>query len=110
MTLSVAIVISLIVSPKITPMMCAYLLTDWRGKGHGRRYSVGERVFEAVLILYGRSLRRTLQWPALVMFSLVTLLGFAIYLFVVIHKGFIPQQDNGLIMGGLLPTKVPPFS
>jgi multidrug efflux pump len=101
MTLSVAIVISLVVSLTITPMMCAYLLPDWRGHAHGRLYLVGERVFEAVLMLYDRTLRQALQWPGLVVLSLLTTLGSAIYLFLIIPKGFVPQQDNGLIMGGL---------
>jgi multidrug efflux pump len=102
MTLSVAIVISLIVSLTITPMMCAYLLADGRGHAHGRVYLAGERVFEAVLRLYDRTLRRALQWPGLVTLSLLTTLCSGIYLSVIIPKGFVPQQDNGLIMGGLL--------
>jgi multidrug efflux pump len=64
-------------------------------------YRTGERVFEAVLRLYDRSLRRALQWPALVMLSLLATLGFAIYLFMIVPKGFIPQQDNGLLIGGI---------
>jgi multidrug efflux pump len=101
MTLSVAIMISLVVSLTTTPMMCAYLLADRRHGTHGRLYRVGERSFEAMLTLYERTLRRALQWPALVMLSLLTTLGFAIYLFMIVPKGFIPQQDNGLLIGGI---------
>jgi multidrug efflux pump len=82
-------------------MMCAYLLRDWRGCGHGRLYRPGECVFEAALRLYDHTLRWALRRPALVMSSLLTTLGFTIYLFVIVPKGFLPQQDNGLIMGGL---------
>jgi len=101
MTLSVAIMISLVVSLTTTPMMCAYLLPSRQEGKHGRLYRAGEWVFEAVISLYDRSLRRALQWPALVMLSLVATLGFAIYLFTIVPKGFIPQQDNGLMIGGI---------
>ena len=101
MTLSAAIAISLIVSLTVTPMMCAQLLADPNGSAHGRLYLAGERLFEAVLNRYERTLRQALRWPALVMLSLSATLGSAIYLAIIIPKGFVPQQDNGLIMGGL---------
>jgi multidrug efflux pump len=101
MTLSVAIMISLVVSLTTTPMMCAYLLPNRPQHAPGRLYRFGERVFDAVLNLYDRSLRRALQWPALVMLSLLATLAFAVYLFTIVPKGFIPQQDNGLMIGGI---------
>jgi multidrug efflux pump len=100
-TLSAAIVISLIVSLTTTPMMCAYLLADRREHSPGRLYRAGERIFEVLLIAHGCILRRSLQWPALVMLSLLMTLGSAIWLFVIIPKGFVPLQDNGLIRGGV---------
>ena len=63
-TLSVAIMISLVVSLTTTPMMCAYLLAARREQASGRLYRAGERVFEALLTVYGRILRRALRWPA----------------------------------------------
>jgi multidrug efflux pump len=99
MTLSVAIAISLVVLLTTTPMMCAYLLPDRREALHGRIYRIGERAFEAVLGLYDYTLRQALQWPALVMLSLFATLGFSVYLFEIEPKGFVPQQDNGLMFG-----------
>jgi len=101
MTLSVAIMISLAVSLTTTPMMCAYLLADRRGVAHGWLYWISERAFTAILDLYERSLRPALQWPFLVMLSLLATLGFGIYLFTVIPKGFFPNQDIGLMFGGI---------
>jgi multidrug efflux pump len=100
-TLSVAIIISLVVSLTTTPMMCAYLLAQHHEEGHGKAYRAGERAFGTILDLYDRSLRRALQWPALVMLSLLMTLCLAVYLFMNIPKGFVPQQDNGLMWGGI---------
>ena len=101
MTLSVAILISLTISLTTTPMMCAYLLDTRRGQKAGRVYRIGERAFAALLNVYDRSLRRALQFPALVMLSLAVTMGLAVYLFIIIPKGFFPQQDTGRMIGGI---------
>jgi multidrug efflux pump len=100
-TLAVAITISLAVSLTTTPMMCAYLLAERCEDGHGRLYRAGEQSFAMVLDVYDRSLRRALQWPGLVMLSLLATLCFAVHLFVNVPKGYMPEQDNGLIWGGI---------
>jgi multidrug efflux pump len=101
MTLSVAIMISLAVSLTTTPMMCAYLLADRREQAHGRLYWASERAFTGILSLYDRSLRRALQWPSLVMLSLLATLCLGIYLVKIVPKGFFPTQDIGLMFGGI---------
>jgi multidrug efflux pump len=101
MTLSVAIMISLGVSLTTTPMMCAYVLANRRDREPGRLYRASERAFAAILGLYDRTLRRALQWPGLVMASLLATLCAGIYLFTIVPKGFLPNQDVGLMFGGI---------
>ncbi|HEY3912332.1 MAG TPA: efflux RND transporter permease subunit [Stellaceae bacterium] len=101
MTLSVAILISLAISLSTTPMMCAHLLSPRPHGSHGRIYRGAERAFDAVLGAYDRSLRRALQVPALVMLSLLATIVVAGYLFTIVPKGFIPQQDTGRMIGGI---------
>ncbi|MGH7117102.1 MAG: efflux RND transporter permease subunit, partial [Stellaceae bacterium] len=96
-----AILISLAISLTTTPMMCAHLLSTGPHGSHGRLYRGAERAFDAVLGLYDRSLRRALQWPALIMLSLLATIVLAGYLFTIIPKGFIPQQDTGRMIGGI---------
>ena len=100
-TLSVAITISLAVSLTTTPMMCAYLMAQPQEGGHGRLYRAGEQAFAAILAVYDRSLRRALQCPGLVMLGLLATLCCAVQLFIDLPKGYMPDQDNGLIWGGL---------
>jgi multidrug efflux pump len=101
-TLSVAIVISLVVSLTTTPTMCAYLLADRRELTSGWLYRAGEGMFAALLKVHGRVLRRALQWPAVVILCLFITLGSTIWLFMIIPKGFVPDQDNGLVKGGVV--------
>ena len=101
MTLSVAIMISLGVSLTTTPMMCAYVLGNPRDHEPGRLYRTSERAFAAIVGLYDRTLRRALQWPSLVMLSLLATLCLGAYLITVVPKGFFPTQDVGLMFGGI---------
>jgi multidrug efflux pump subunit AcrB len=97
-TLSIAILTSMVVSLTLTPMMCARLLRDPRSERHGRLYLAGEHVFAAVLETYERGLRWVLQHRAITLlatFATVILTG---YLYVIIPKGFFPQQDTGFIV------------
>ncbi len=101
MTVSIAIVISLAISLATTPMMCAVLLRSESGRQHGRLYQVSERFFESMLNLYRRSLSSALRHPLTIILIFLTALGLNFYLYVVIPKGFFPQQDTGRIVGAI---------
>jgi multidrug efflux pump len=101
MTITIAIVISLVVSLTTTPMMCAVLLRGERGRPHGRLYRASERVFEAVLNFYRRTLTVALRYPGSVMLVLAAVLGLNFYLYAAVPKGFVPQQDTGLLIGSI---------
>jgi multidrug efflux pump len=98
-TLSMAIAISMFVSLTTTPMMCATLLRPHGEERHGRLYRWSERGFDALLRLYDATLTLALRHPRGVL--LVALLTVVInaYLFVVVPKGFFPQQDTGRLTG-----------
>jgi len=100
MTIAIAIVISLVVSLTTTPMMCAVLLREERGP-HGWVYRASERVFEVVLNGYRRTLTVALRHPRSVMLVLAAILGLNFYLYAAVPKGFVPQQDTGLLVGSI---------
>ncbi|MBN9602430.1 MAG: efflux RND transporter permease subunit [Afipia felis] len=99
MTISIAIVISLMVSLATTPMMCSILLRQDRGERHGWLYRKSERFFELILNGYRRTLDIALRHPRTVMLVLLGVLGLNFYLYSVIPKGFFPQQDTGRLIG-----------
>ncbi len=101
MTIAVAIVISLVVSLTTTPMMCARLLRAEHGRQRGRIYRASERVFEAWLGFYRRTLTVALRHPGSVMLVLGAVLGLNFYLYAAVPKGFVPQQDTGLLIGSI---------
>jgi multidrug efflux pump subunit AcrB len=97
-TVSVALVLSLVISRTLTPMMCAYVLKP-ESKKHGWLYRLFERGFDGLLNVYEAGLKIVLRhrfMTLMVMFATIALTG---YLYVIIPKGFFPQQDTGLILG-----------
>ena len=100
-TLSTAIVVSMVVSLSTTPMMCAYILKSEHEQKHGRVYMASERLFEWVLTLYRRSLRWTLDNPGLVLTGLFLTIALNVAIAIKIPKGFFPQQDTGQLNGNM---------
>jgi len=100
LTLSVAILISLVVSLTTTPMMCAYVLSRAQTQ-QGRLLAAVERGFNAMRDFYGRTLRVALDNPRMVMLVLAGTVALNFYLFAIVPKGFFPQQDTGTLMGNL---------
>ncbi|MED5594908.1 efflux RND transporter permease subunit [Janthinobacterium sp. P210006] len=101
-TLSAAVMISLVISLTTTPMMCAWLLKS--GQQHKPPGAVArwfERGFERMLKVYEHCLDWALSSAALVMTILVFVVGLNVYLFAAAPKGFFPQQDTGQINGGM---------
>ncbi len=100
-TLSTAIVVSMLISLTTTPMMCAYLLRDEHRKKHGRIYMASERFFDWVLSIYRRSLHWVLENPGLTLTVLLLTIALNVVLVIKIPKGFFPQQDTGSLAGAV---------
>ncbi|MBW8902400.1 MAG: multidrug efflux RND transporter permease subunit [Bradyrhizobium sp.] len=96
-TLAMAIFVSMIVSLTLTPMMASRFLRAHSETRHGRFYQWSERAFESMLHAYERGLDRALRWSKTTLLIFFATLALSIYLFMIIPKGFFPQQDNGLI-------------
>jgi multidrug efflux pump len=100
-TLSTAILVSMVISLTTTPMMCAYLLRNEHERKHGRPYMATERFFDLILLLYRRSLHWVLENPGLTLTVLFLTIALNVALVIKIPKGFFPQQDTGSLAGGV---------
>jgi multidrug efflux pump len=98
-TLSVAILISLMLSLTMTPMMCSRLLLPASERRHGRLYAWSERGFERLRRGYEKSLGWVLAHGILMMLILLAVVCLNVYLYVIIPKGFFPTQDTGRLIG-----------
>ena len=101
-TLSTAIVVSMVISLTTTPMMCAKLLRSHHLRGHGRIYNMSESAFSWALTHYESSLRWVLRHAPFVLAIALATLALNIYLFMIIPKGFFPEQDTGRLMGAIM--------
>jgi HAE1 family hydrophobic/amphiphilic exporter-1 len=96
-TLTMTIAVSMVVSLTLTPMMASRFLRAHGDTKHGRLYQWSERAFDGMLHAYERGLDLALGWKRLTLLIFFATLALSVYLFIVIPKGFFPQQDNGLI-------------
>ncbi|CAG4896341.1 efflux RND transporter permease subunit [Paraburkholderia saeva] len=102
LTLSLAIGVSLIVSLTLTPMMCSRLLEEHHEKKEeGRLARWLERGFTSMQNGYERTLGWALLHPRLIVTILIATIGLNVWLYIIVPKGFFPQQDTGRLVGGI---------
>jgi multidrug efflux pump len=100
-TLSVAILVSLLVSLTTTPMMCSRLLKHIREEDCSWAFRQTERFFQWILGTYERTLGWVLEHSTLTLVVLGITIAVNVYLLNIVPKGFFPQQDNGTVFGGI---------
>ena len=98
-TMAVAVLVSMVVSLTLTPMLCSRFLRVPTHESHGRLYRITESVLQAMLGLYDRTLKVCLRHRLATMLASVAVLAGTIWMFMVIPKGFIPDEDTNQIAG-----------
>ncbi|MGA7775901.1 MAG: efflux RND transporter permease subunit, partial [Pseudolabrys sp.] len=98
-TLSMAILVSAFVALTLTPMLASRVLRPPKEAHHGRLYAWSERAFDALLHAYERGLDIVFRHQRITLGVFFATLALSVYLFVIIPKGFFPQQDIGLLTG-----------
>ena len=98
-TLTMTIAVSAFVALTLSPTMCAIFLRDEKHVQHGRAYMMVERAFDRILALYKRGLEFVLAHQPATLFTFICTVVLTVVLYIVIPKGFFPQQDTGIIVG-----------
>ncbi|HUM06767.1 MAG TPA: multidrug efflux RND transporter permease subunit [Terriglobales bacterium] len=99
--LSIAIGVSLLVSLTTTPTMCAKLLRPLNEKKHNRVYRFSERVFELMQGTYRHRLKWVLRHQFLTLMVTIATAIVSVCLYIIVPKGFFPQQDTGRVVGSV---------
>jgi multidrug efflux pump len=111
MTLSAAILVSLVISLTTTPMMCAFLISPPKPRDREGWFArMSDDGFSAMQRLYGRALDWALESGPVMLVSLVATIVLFVYLVGVVPKGFFPQQDTGQMIAGLQSDQSSSFS
>ena len=100
--LSVAVLISLVISLTTTPMMCARVLKLQKDYQRGRLYRASEHAFNALLRGYDKTLSWALRHPLIMITVTFATIALNIYLYMIVPKGFFPQQDTGRLAGSIV--------
>src|SRR5512132_2614818 len=100
-TIATAIMVSLVISLTTTPMMCALILRDRTGARRIALLRWSQRAVDTLSTVYARSLAIALAHPRAVVLMLLAVIGLNVCLFIIIPKGFFPQQDTGRLFGGI---------
>ncbi|MCE1205761.1 MAG: multidrug efflux RND transporter permease subunit [Holophagaceae bacterium] len=100
-TLSVAIVISMVVSLTTTPMMCSRILRPASEEKHGRVFQASERIFQWIMGHYEASLAWVLRHQRTTLAVALGTMVATVGLYIAIPKGFFPQQDTGRVTGSI---------
>jgi hydrophobe/amphiphile efflux-1 (HAE1) family protein len=98
LTVTVAVVVSAIVSLTLTPMMCSRFLHHHEGR-HNLLYRVVEKFFDLLIGGYRRTLDVALHFRFITLLIFLATMAVTVYLYIIIPKGFFPEQDNGMLLG-----------
>jgi multidrug efflux pump len=101
-TLSIAIGVSLVVSLTTTPTMCAKFLRPSKTQKHNLFYRASERLFDGMLAAYTRALKWVLAYQPVTLTVTILVACLSVYLYIIVPKGFFPQQDTGRIGGAVM--------
>ena len=104
-TVTLTIGVSVVISLTLTPMLCSLFLRDEHTVRHGRMYTLFEAGFDRMLAGYKRGLDIVFKHQFLTLMAFIATLAATVVLFVIIPKGFFPQQDTGFIFGNAQSTQ-----